>query len=312
MMKKTVVVTTCSANHLAQAKGLGDSLLQHNPDYKLLIGLVDKLQERISSNYYSPHELIEAHELGIPEFNEMQKKYNIFELNCALKVFFVIYAFKKYNADKIIFLDSDILVFASLRYIEDELDKNSILLTPHILTPFKADGKRPFEREMLKNGIFNGGFFALRNDEQGKSFLNWWKDRMTDQCYVNLKEGMFVDQKWLNLAPLYFSSLKWLEHPGCNMAYWNLHERNLAKSGDRFLVNNLPLLFFHFSGYSMQSPDLISRHQDRILMNENPALKELFNLYHAALLKNNHLEMLQLTCYYVKKKSWLQKIRLKK
>jgi lipopolysaccharide biosynthesis glycosyltransferase len=311
-MKKNIIVTTCSANHLAQAKGLGDSLLRFNPDYKLVIGLVDKLQERKPANYYAPHDMVEAHELGIPQFTEMQKRYDVFELNCALKAFFVMHAVEKYAADKVIFLDTDMLVFDSLQYLEDELDKNSILLTPHILSPFKADGKRPFEREMLKNGIFNGGFFALRNDEQGRAFLNWWKERMIDQCYVNLKEGMFVDQKWLNLAPLYFSSLKWLQHPGCNMAYWNLHERNLSKAGDRFLVNNQALLFFHFSGYSMQSPDLISRHQDRISMNENSALKELFNLYHATLLKNNHLEMLQLKCYYIRKRGLFQKLRLKK
>jgi lipopolysaccharide biosynthesis glycosyltransferase len=311
-MEKTVVVTTCSANHLAQAKGMGDSLLRYNPDYKLLIGLVDKLQERKPANYYAPHDMAEAHELNIPQFDEMLKRYDVFELNCALKIFFVMHAFKKYAAERVIFLDSDILVFDSLQYIEDELDNNSILLTPHILTPFEADGKRPYEREMLKNGIFNGGFFALRNDEPGKAFLNWWKERMTDQCYVNLKEGMFVDQKWLNLAPLYFSSLKWLQHPGCNMAYWNLHERKLAKADDRFSVNGQPLLFFHFSGYSMQSPDLISRHQDRISMNENSALKELFNLYHTTLLKNNHLEMLKSKCYYTKKQGILQKLGLKK
>ncbi len=311
-MLETIVVTTCSANHLAQAKGLGDSLLLHNPGYKLMIGLVDKLDDRIDNNYFATYDLVEAAELTIPEFDQMQRAYDVFELNCALKIFFAAYALKKYNANKIIFLDSDILVFHSLRFIEEDLDKKNILLTPHILSPYKNDGKRPFEREMLKNGIFNGGFFAIKNNQQGNAFIDWWKERMIDQCYVKLKEGMFVDQKWLNLAPIFFPALGWLQHAGCNVAYWNLHERTIQKKGNEYFSNDQPLIFFHFSGYLTNSPDQISRHQDRIDMNDNIALKELFDLYQATLTKNRHTEMLQLTCYYTRNKSWLQKLRFKK
>ena len=126
-MPKTVVVTTCSANHLAQAKGLGDSLLNYNPAYVFLIGLVDKLQGRVAAGYYSPHQLLEAEDLAIPQWEQMRKQYSMFELNCALKIFFVQAAFDRLGADKVIFLDSDILVFHSLAYIEEQLDKNSPL-----------------------------------------------------------------------------------------------------------------------------------------------------------------------------------------
>ena len=302
-MSKTVVITSCSANHLAQAKGLVESVARYNPGYKIIIGLVDKLEARVDPGYWRPVDIVEAHELAIPEFEKMISQYDVFELNCALKAFFADHAIKKYGADKLIFLDSDMLVFDSLAYIENELDKHSILITPHILSPFPFDGKRPFEREMLKNGIYNAGFFALKNDAEGQKFLDWWKARMVDQCYVNLKEGMFVDQKWLNLVPVFFPSTKWLDHPGCNMAYWNLHERKLSKNGERFIVNGQSLLFFHYSGYSMEQPHLISRHQDRVSMEENPALKELFQLYQDTLVRNKHAEMLNLAYYYKGKKS---------
>lgn len=311
-MGERIIVTTCSANHLAQAKSLGDSLLQYNVGYKLMIGLADRLEGRVDSDYYSPHDLVEAHELGIPKFEQMCRSYDVFELNCALKVFFAAHALEKYKADKVIFLDSDMLVFNSLRFIEEELEKKSILLTPHIVTPYKKDGKRPFEREMLKNGIFNGGFFAVKNDEQGAAFLSWWKERMIDECYVDLKQGMFVDQKWLNLAPVFFPALRWLQHRGCNAAYWNLHERVISKTGDQYYINEEPLLFFHFSGYSIDSPNEISRHQDRISMNDNAAVKELFELYQSTLEKNKHSQMLKIDCYYDKSKSLLKKLGLKK
>lgn len=311
-MGETIIVTTCSANHLAQAKGLGDSLLQHNPGYKLMIGLVDKLDGRVGGDYYAPYDLVEAQELNIPAFQQMCEAYDVFELNCALKVFFEAYALEKYKADKVIFLDSDMLVFDSLRFIEEELDKKSILLTPHILTPFKKDGKRPFEREMLKNGIFNGGFFAVKNNVEGNAFITWWKERMIDQCYVNVKEGLFVDQKWLNLAPIFFSALGWLNHPGCNAAYWNLHERTISKKTGQYYVNEQPLLFFHFSGYSVDLPNQISRHQDRISFEENAALKELFGFYHQTLMENNHLYFIDLKCSYHKNNNFLKKLGLRK
>src|ERR1017187_7472506 len=42
---------------------------------------------------------------------------------------------------------------------------------------------------------------------------------------------MFVDQKWINLAPCFFENVKILKQPGCNMAFWNLHERHLSSEG---------------------------------------------------------------------------------
>lgn len=311
-MQETIVVTVCSANHLAQARGLGDSLLKYNPAYKLMIGLVDRLEGRVGADQYAPHDLVEAHELGVEGFEEMCAVYDVFELNCALKVFFAVHALKKYRASKIIFLDSDMLVFHSLQFIEAELERRSILLTPHILSPYKKDGKRPFEREMLKNGVFNAGFFAVKDNVEGKNFLNWWMERMTDQCYVNPKEGLFVDQKWLNLAPVFFKDVAVLRHPGCNTAYWNLHERKIVKKGDEYYVNDEPLIFFHFSGYSMDSPGEISRHQDRVLMKDNEALKALFGLYNNTLQKNKHTEMLKLSCHYAKSKGLLKKLGWRK
>ena len=304
-----VVITTCSANHLAQAKGLGDSVMQFNPDYKFVVGLVDRIDGRIDTSGF-PYEIIEAHELDIPSFTEMTMKYDVLELNCALKIFFAEHVILKYQLDRIIFLDSDILVFHSLRFLEESLEQTSVLLTPHITVPYPADGLRPREREMLKNGIYNGGFFAFRTDENGVAFLQWMKHKMATECLVEPKEGLFVDQAWLNLVPLYFD-VNIIGHPGCNAAYWNLHERKTSKKENRFYVNNEPLIFFHYSGYSADNPELISRHQDRVSFEGNDALKEVFEIYRRSLLDNDHKKYLSLT-YAYKHKGFLQKLGLKK
>jgi hypothetical protein len=296
-----IVVTTCSLNHLAQAKGLGDSLIKYNPEYKLLIGLVDRLEGRVLADYYYPHDVVEAHALQIPEFKEMSERYTPLELNCALKSFFCDYALNTYHAEEIIFLDSDILVFDSLQYIEEQLQQCSILLSPHITIPYPDDGCRPVEREMLKNGVFNAGFFAFKNDSKGRAFLSWLKKRMVHEAHVNAKEGLNADQTWFNLVPLYFKGVCVLEHPGCNAAYWNLHERSFSKTGEKYLVNEqYSLLFFHFSGYSLIYPGKISRHQNRIILEEGSVLKELVQLYHDTLIKNDHPQLLSLENAYGK------------
>ena len=309
---KKIAVTVCSVGHLAQAKGLGDSLLKYNPGYQLVIGLVDKLDGKIPRAYHHPYELTEAHDLDIPQFGEMAERYTLLELSCALKYFFVDDCIKKYNPDKIIFFDSDMLVFDSLELIEKKLDEFSVLITPHITSSYPDDGKRPVEKEMLKNGIYNAGFFALKTDKAGIEFLNWFKTRMTDQCYINPKEAMNADQSWFNFIPVYFGKYGLLTHPGCNIAYWNLHERAVSKQAGKYFVNGEPLVFFHYSGYSLKQPDLISRHQDRFDMRENPAINELFDIYRENLIQNGHEEMLKIPCYYQKSSGLLTKLGLKK
>ena len=60
----------------------------------------------------------------------------------------------------------------------------------------------------------------------------------------------------MNLAPVFFDGVHVLHHPGCNVAYWNLHERSLTVTGESYRVNEVaPLVFFHFSAYDPRQPD---------------------------------------------------------
>jgi lipopolysaccharide biosynthesis glycosyltransferase len=298
-MSATIVFTVCTANYLAQAKTMADSVTKYNSNFSVFIGVLDKLNERIDTSSFQPHELVEVEDLNLPEFDGMKERYNLLELSCALKSFYAAHLFENYKPEKIIYLDSDILVFDSLADVGEKLDKYSILLTPHITKPFPLDNKRPKEREMLKNGTYNAGFFALKNDVNTKMFLDWWKKRMVDQCYNRPKEGLMVDQNWLNFVPLFYDAVCVIDHPGYNVAYWNLHERIIDEVNGRFKVNKeYPLIFFHYSGYSIFSPREISRHQDRFTLETLPAIKKLFGIYHDALLISQHEKFLKLKRYY--------------
>jgi hypothetical protein len=312
-MSEKIIFTTCTAAYLAQAKSLGDSIVQTNPGYKFCIGLVDKINGRFDPASFSPHTIVELETIAVPAFSAMKNRYSSLELCCALKPWFALYFLKKIKAQQIIYLDTDILVFSSLHFLENELVKHAVLLTPHILSPLPADGKRPHETSILKTGIYNAGFFAVKNDDTGNAFLNWWKDILVDHCYEDGKRGLASDQSWLNFVPVFFKNVEIIRHPGCNAAYWNLHERSLEKRENHYFVNKeFPLLFFHFSGYSMDKPELLSRHQDRFTMKDDAVLQELLQLYRESLMRNDHTNFSRLSGYYKKKKSLLQQLGLKK
>src|SRR2546430_2777491 len=91
----TVVLTICSANYLALAKTLGDSLTEHNSDYHFVIGLVDRIPEAIGPTYWQPYELIPVEALGIEGLVQMVQQYNIVELNTATKPFYIEYLYNR-------------------------------------------------------------------------------------------------------------------------------------------------------------------------------------------------------------------------
>lgn len=307
---KTVVLTSCSANHLAQAKNMCDSVVRHNPGYQCYIGLVDKIDGRFEQGQFAPHCIIEADELKLEPFAGMASRYNVFELNCAMKSFFASYVLATHQPQKLIYLDSDILVFDSLEVVEQALEHYSFLVNPHTTKSYAEDGLLPADHNLLATGLYNAGFFALKNDWKGKEVISWLNSKMVHQCYDRLAEGLFVDQKWYNLIPLYFDNVKIFNHPGCNVAYWNFHQREVKKGSEGFTVNGEPLIFFHFSGYSMDVPGKISKHQTRYTQ-VSEDVKALMQVYHEALIRSNHQQMLQLQNAYVKpkKKSLNKKLK---
>jgi hypothetical protein len=184
------------------------------------------------------------------------------ELNMALKPHAIQFLFERFGFDAVLYFDADIRVYGPLGALLEKLNHHSLILTPHLTRPL-GDGGRPSDLDILRAGVYNGGFVLVRNCEEGKSFLRWWKSRLQDHCLVDLPNGLFVDQHWLDFVPSFFPQAVILREPGYNVAYWNLGERRIERTGDGWIANGQPLYFFHFSGFNPERPEGISRHQDR-------------------------------------------------
>lgn len=281
------IYTVCTYNHLGRALSLAASVEANCKDAKFIICLLDSVEGNLIP---AEIELIMAKDMNLPFLNEMCSKYSPLELNSALKPYFGNYIFKKHKElDQLIFLDSDILLFDDLHPVYESLSANSIVLTPHSMSTVPMDTDFD-DRVFLRSGIYNAGFFGLKRDQNSQALLDWWMGKLRNECFFDSKRGMFAEQLWLNLVPLYFESVDILKHEGCNVAYWNLHERTLSEKGGVFYVNGkIPLIFFHYSGASISCIDdnKVSQHQQRYTFTNRPDVLAVFKLYLDSLNKHS-------------------------
>ena len=290
--------TLCSINYLAQAKVLSDSLKRSNPDWKLIIGLVDKNTTNADLTFIDS-EILEVETLDIPGFQDMVKKYTIVELLTSVKPFYFSWLFNTNpDVEHIVYFDPDIMVLRPLNSMMDKLSKYDILLTPHTTRPIN-DSLLPTELHVKQTGIYNLGFLAVKRSANTMAMLTWWQERLRYQCIINLSQGLFVDQLWMDLVPAYFDKVLIDKTPGYNMAHWNLHERVLEQRPDGYYVNNEPLVFYHFSHYNPGKPQQIAAFHTRFSFDSRPDIVGLYETYKAGLLAANYFDLKKIPCHYI-------------
>ncbi len=310
----TLVFTLCSVNYLAQAHTLGDSLREQNPDFEYIIGLVDKLESKdIDKSKLPDYQLLEVDKINIPDFEGMCNRYDITELNTAVKPYYFDYFLKnRPEITNIVYFDPDIIVFDKLTHLENNLEKYNIVVTPHITTPYNDD-KWQNEEDVVNTGVFNFGFVAISRSESAEKMVNWWCAKLYKECVIDLCNGLFVDQHWAEFFPVFFDKVLIDKHLGNNVAYWNLHERVCSNIEKKWFINeNIPLQFFHYSGYLIAKPNEVSKYQNRIDFEHRTDIVPLFELYKNQLLNNNELYWKNFKCDYVKPKKVKRLLRVRK
>jgi hypothetical protein len=252
---QNTIFTVCNIAYLHKALVLADSVSE-NSNYKINIFLFDKKQDlNLKKNNFIIHWI---EELNIPNFLHLAFRYDIIELSTALKPYITLFLLNEY--DKVVFFDPDILIFSDVSSIFNDLDNNSILLTPHYTTP-QTDDLTESDTGMMRFGSFNLGFYGVRKSDQSIAFLNWWSKRCIDLCYMESQFGLSTDQKWVSIAPCFFQDIKISFNLGYNVAPWNSWERRIKQfpDGDFYVNEKYKLVFFHFSNFDQNDPGYLNK-----------------------------------------------------
>ncbi len=283
------VCTIIARNYVAHARVLARSFAEHHPGGTCTVLAVDEFAGYLDPAA-EPFELIGIEEIGLPDPERMAAGYDVTEFSTAVKPWLLRHLLARDGVDSITYLDPDILVADSIERIAELVAAHEIVLTPHFNAPLPRDGHRPSEEDILIAGAYNLGFVSLAAGPTAERLLDWWSERLREQCVVDPCNGLFVDQRWIDLVPGFWPQLCILRDPEFNVAYWNLPTRKLERSGKGYLVDGRPLRFFHFSGFDPLRPEAFSKHQDRIEVAELPALRAICDDYAARLLRNGYEE----------------------
>jgi hypothetical protein len=146
------------------------------------------------------------------------------------------------HAEFVTYLDADLWFFADPEPIYMEMANAAVLIIPH---------RYPRGQEARQRyGIFNVGWVSFRRTPVGLACLEWWRNQCLEWCFdiVDETNDRFADQRYLNRFATLFRDVCSLQHPGANLAPWNVAGHHLELRDKIVMVDRQPLLFFHFHG----------------------------------------------------------------
>jgi hypothetical protein len=287
------IFTIVSNNYIHFARTMLQSAKAHHAGARLYCVIVDT-DLNYANALKTEFEAISIADLNLPLGDEFLFQYSILELNTAVKPWAIEYLLE-HGHDVVVYVDPDIYFYGTMVDVESALVSGlDILLTPHLLAPI-IDAKTPSELDIRRAGTYNLGFCAVKESANAREFLHWWQEKLTRNCVVDLKKGIFVDQGWVDLVPGLFEKVGILRHPGYNVAYWNLAQRAITKGTNGvYQINGMRLVFFHFSGLDPFNPDLVSKHQNRFILSTLGPAAELIAKYVNKVLQNGATDYAQL------------------
>ena len=276
-VQKTIAYTCAAVNYLPKVRKLFASIRTHHPEFELVLALADELPPSVELIEPTVDRVLTPYNLNIHDVRQWIFYHDVVELSTAIKPFALQKLLAEEGVARVVYFDPDMILFSRIDDILEVLDTNNIALTPHQVVPeLTVEAIRDNEIGSLKHGVFNLGFIAVRNTNEGKRFAAWWADRLYHFCVADVANGLFTDQKWINFAPIYFDGVHILKSPRFNVATWNLTTRKITGDLDNGLaVNGEPLGFYHFTGFDSGA------HRVMAIKNgaDSPAVLDLIQWY---------------------------------
>lgn len=250
-MKKPIVryCTYFNKNYLLKGLALHSSLVRHDPGAKLDILCMDDY----TKNLLDKMALKGVTTIALTDFED--DELQLAKSNRSLVEYFWTctpslprYVLKKHpNTELIFYLDADLYFYSSPKPIIKELGSNSIYIVEH---RYPADQKH---RDNI-SGRFNVAVNIFRNDKTGKACLERWRNQCNEWCYLKEEPGRFGDQLYLNEWPDRYMNTVISKNLGVDAAPWNIMQYKVRKTNQELLINNYPLIVYHFHQLEYYNP----------------------------------------------------------
>ena len=234
-----------------------DSLLTHSPEAEVWVLALNNLAHEIVGDYYSGRVRV----VGMAEFEQVMSPIAdlrserspveyIFTCTAAWTRF--VMDASAHDSELVTYLDADLWFFDSPVSLISSLAGASVAITPHRYP-------RTLKRHE-KYGVYNVGWVSFRDDAHGRACLKWWDDNCRRWCFDRIEGHLFADQGYLNDFASVTDGVAVINNPGVNLAPWNLASHRVVSNGQGILVDDDPLLFFHFHGINRRGMRFYFKH----------------------------------------------------
>ena len=277
MINHFTVCSVATNNYLHYALAFYTSLQRSNPGVAFTLFTLGDIHASDSlylKNQCPSLTIVRIEEILSPtSFARYVANYTPFEVSCAVRGICHQFINDTTSYEAWLMLDLDTAIVYSLESTIAILENTSIFLTAHCSLPVALDDAIPFEKNLLVNGLYNGGVVGFRRSNETTLALSWLASRLehySESSRARIAEGLdrkddcfFVDQLWLNLLPLYFSSSTYISSDPChNLGHWNLWQGKLTRgtTNHEYFFDERNVVILHFSGLPKDNLEFVTIH----------------------------------------------------
>lgn len=260
---KNNYVTYFDINYVARGLSLVQSLREVGDNNELVILALDGETKELILEIDLPNCTVISIETLVsmyPELAQVREERSAIEFTFTLTPLLIKWVMENHvlvDSDDhntwVTYLDADTYFFGSPDVIMEEQGHYSVGIVEH-----------RFPRDQLwrnKFGTYNVGWVSFRNDENGKSCLNWWARQCLNWCSDEIEGEKYADQGYLNWFPRDFAGVKVIKNPGVNLAPWNLKTHRITLDHqEKVLVDGSKLVLFHFHGFRQRWDRYLLKH----------------------------------------------------
>ena len=186
-------------------------------------------------------------EIKTAQLDEIRSSRSTAEFCWTLSSYFTAYVMQnEKQIDLLTYLDADLYFFSSVEPIFEELEGVSIGVIEHRYTSHLL--------YLQVYGVYNVQWVSFRRDTQGLQCLYVWRDQCIEWCYSILEKDRFGDQKYLDYWPKIYDRFRAIKNVGAGLAPWNYSNYKIEYDSEKILVDNSPLIFYHFHQFQILGP----------------------------------------------------------